>query len=192
MKFPCSELYLVTGHNSLPLGKVVLSMGSRSLFQVHSFLSHLSHAAEQAMGWATVQRVLPCREYRTISKNAKRLGWWHWNAERQPLIAATKSVSSNSCPQTRDSRRREALWAEFLTKAPWKLTGSCDTSRHSWSWMPGCALNSDSGLWQSCEKPALGWDHCHCAPSGVQVERTSISTSDEESCELNTSLVSLV
>lgn len=124
MKFPRSELYLVTGHNSLPLGKVVLSMGSRSLFQVHSFLSRLSHAVEQAMGWATVQRVLPCREYRTISKNAKGLGWWHWNAKRQPLIAATKSVSSNSCPQTRDSRRREALWAEFLTKAPWKLTGS--------------------------------------------------------------------
>lgn len=57
MKFPRSELYLVTGHNSLPLGKVVLSMGSRSLFQVHSFLSRLSHAVEQAMGWATVQRV---------------------------------------------------------------------------------------------------------------------------------------
>lgn len=74
MKFPCSELYLVTGHNSLPLGKVVLSMGSRSLFQVHSFLSRLSHAVEKAMGWATVQRVLPCVNTGQSPKMQKDLG----------------------------------------------------------------------------------------------------------------------
>lgn len=137
MKFPCSEPCLVTEHNSLPLGKVILSMGSRSLLQVHGFLSHLSHAVEQAVGWAGVQKVLTCHKYRTVFKNAKGLGWWHWHVKRQCLIAATKSVSSNSFPQTRDSRRRDGPWAEFLTKAPWKPTGSRSTSRHSWSGMPG-------------------------------------------------------
>lgn len=147
---------------------------------------------QQATGWASVWRVHPCHKYRTVFKNAKGLGWWHWNVKTQPLVADTKSVSSNSFPQTRDSRMRGGLWAEFLTKAPWKRTGSLDTSRLSWSWMPGYALNSDSGLWQSCEKPAFVYGHCHCVPSGVQVEKTPILTFDEEYCELNTSLVSLV
>lgn len=82
--------------NSLPLGKLGLcrTMRSRSrsctyldtLFWIHGFLSCLSHSVEQALGWATVQRVLLCHKYRkTDSKNAKRLGWWHWDAEGKPF-----------------------------------------------------------------------------------------------------------
>lgn len=66
-------------------------MGSRSksctyldtLFQIYRFLSCLSHSGEQALGWATAQRVLPCHEYkRTVSKIAKT--WVHWDAEGKP------------------------------------------------------------------------------------------------------------
>lgn len=148
MKFPCSELYLVTEHKSLPLGKVILSMGGRSFFQVHGFLSHLSHTVEQAMGWASVQRVLPCHKYWTVFKNAKGLGWWHWNAKRQPSIAATKSVSFNSFPQRRDSRRGDSPWTEFLTKGPWKPMGSRSASRHSWSW-PELRHGTVAELWET-------------------------------------------
>ena len=92
--------FFVTGHNTLPLGKLTLcrTMGSRSksctypytLSQMVSYLSHLSHSVEQALGWATVQRVLPCYEYkRTVSKNAKGLGWCHWDAEEKPFFESS-------------------------------------------------------------------------------------------------------
>lgn len=154
--------FFVTGHNSLPLGKLILcrTMGTRSkfcaclytLFQIYGFLSCLSHSIKQAPGLATVKRVLPCHEYkRTVSKDAKGLGWWHWDTEGKPSFDSSCISQFSPFPQTSDSRRRVALWAELLTKAPCKLAVPHDTSRHACSWMLGPALNSGCGLWQGCE-----------------------------------------
>ena len=160
--------FFVTGHNSLPLGKLILcrTMRSRSksytylytLFQVNGFLSRLSHSVEQALGWATVQRVLPCHEYkRTVSKNAKGLGWWHWDAEGKPFFDSSyKSQFSPIHFHKLVTPEEELPCGQLLTKAPCKLAVPHDTSRHACSWMPGHTLNSGCGLWRGCETLPLG------------------------------------